>query len=168
MDAVTPKPFALLPHAAYSSSAGTITGTPVTFSIAPNYASALVRVTQAPTSSDSATATLDVFLQHSVNYSLAGPSSSNGAAIWDDFLHFPQIASGSVATRSAIAAWSANVAPSSSLNMHAPVMATLAAGQVINGATGDAWRVQAVVGGTSPVAASSSAWTFSVVVQTGR
>lgn len=155
-------PTQLIATGAYSSSAGTITGTPVVWRNAPWFASVEARIAVAPTSSNAVT--LDVYVQHSVDYLLAGPASSNFAANWDDFMHLPQITGGAGGV-SQIGAWTANVAPSSSLNMHAVAKASLAAGQVIHGPLGAAWRVQAVIAGTSPVAASSSAWNFQVVAQ---
>lgn len=154
-------PATLIAAGTYSSSNGTITGSPVIFNGTPWFSQAIVNVLNAPSSGSN---TVDVYLQTSLNYIITGPSSSGGTAVWDDFMHFAQV-TGGAGTRSQIGTWTANVAPSSSLNMHAPATATLAAGQVINGATGVAWRAQAVVGGTSPAVASSSAWQFEVRAQ---
>ena len=152
----------LLPSSAQSSSNGTITGNVATWRSIPWFASCEVGVSIAPSSSGNATATLDVYLQHSVDYLLAGASSSNFSATWDDFLHFPQILSGPA--KAQIACWTANVAPSSSMNTHTAATLSLAAGQVLNGALGGSWRTQAVIA-NAPTAGSSSQWTFQVLVQ---
>lgn len=154
-------PLNLLPSTTASSSGGTGTGTPVVLTAIPKSAAFQLNVTAAPSTSGG---TLDVYVQHSVDYLAAGPASSNFAATWDDFLHFAQVG-GTVAAQ--IAGWQGETAPSSSLAMHTAVAASLAAGQIRQGPTGAAWRVQYVVTG-GVLVASSSAYTFSVRANINR
>lgn len=154
-------PLTLLAPLTASSSAGTGTSTPIVLTSVPKSGAFQLNVTIAPTTSGG---TLDVYVQHSVDYIAAGPASSNFAATWDDFIHFNQVG-GTVAAQ--IAGWQGESAPSSSLGLHTAAIASLAAGQVRNGPTGTAWRVQYVVTG-GVLVASSSAYTFSVRANVNR
>lgn len=103
-------------------------------------------VAAAPSTS-SATATLDVYLTHSID-----------SSTYDAFLHFPQVGNGASAVSKTIASWNGLVAASSSQNMHTASPTTLSAGYVINGAVGSLWRVSYVIA-NGP---SASAYSFSV------
>lgn len=157
-------PVTLIPLAQYSSSAGTYTSAPIVHRHSPVGATFGVKVDAAPSSSAYSGATLDVYLQHSVDYLLAGPSSSNFAATWDDFAHVAHYdASG--ARTSSVCTWTYGVAQGSSVNPRLAATKTLAGGVVYNGPTGAAWRAQMVIDGTSPGIPSSSAWKVGVYAQ---
>lgn len=149
----------LIAAGGYSSSAGNVVGAPVTLRNVPAVAAFELRILAAPTSSGYSGATLDVYVQHSIDYLLAGAASSNFAASWDDFIHFPQQTAGSGAATQ-IAGWNGLAAPQSSMNFHSAASASLAVGQVIHGPTGRSWRALAAIGGTS-----SSQWRIQVIVQ---
>lgn len=136
-----------------ASSSQTGLGSSVTLPVMLSGAALQCKVTQAPSTSAFATATLDVWLQHSVD-----------GTTFDDFVHFTQIAGGATAVASQIASWNGTIAASSSLNMHAAASKTLAAGQLRHGPIGRIIRVGYTVA-NSDVAASSSAYTFSVIAQ---
>ncbi len=147
-------PLTLLAPGAYSSSQSGL-GTPVVLTAAPKSAAFQLNVTTAPSTSGG---TLDVYLQHSVDYLAAGPASRSRTAGMGT-------AAGAVAAQ--IAGWQGDAAPSSSLAMHTTAAASLAAGTVRHGPTGVAWRVQyAITGGV--LVASSSAYTFSVRANINR
>lgn len=146
------------------NSGGTFLGTPIPLKVVPRGATFQLKIAAAPASSVSGGPSLDVYIQHSVDYLLAGPASSNFAATWDDLLHFTQATVAATAVGSIIAAVAFGAAPSSSVSMHAAVTNTLAAGQIRNGPTGGAWRVSGVVAGAS-VAGSSSAYSIAVYAQ---
>ncbi len=149
----------------YSSSGGTITGPVLTLSAPVWFAEFGVMITVAPSTSY-ATGSLDVYLQHSIDYAIQKASSTPANATWDDFLHFPQITCASTSTRgnSSFGSWTSNINASSSMNFHLASTGTLGAGQVINGAIGGSIRAQAVIA-NAPTVPSSSAWTFSVLGQ---
>lgn len=146
------------------NSGGTFLSQPVPLRVSPRAAVFQLKVAAAPSTSVSGGPSLDVYVQHSVDYLLAGPASSNFAATWDDVLHFTQVANGSGALGSIVAGVSFSAAASSSVYMHSAVTNTLAAGQIRNGPTGSAWRVSGAVAG-APAVASSSAYSISVVAQ---
>lgn len=144
----------------YSSSSGTNTGTPVALTESLGSAEFMVRVTNAPSSSAFPTNTLDVYLQHSVDYVSLGSS----VATWDDFLHFPQMTAGAL-PKSSVGSWNGKVSGSSNTIMHTVGTAALAANTVINGAVGSAFRAQAVIASSAGTLPSSSGWQFSVIGQ---
>lgn len=89
--------------------------------------------------------TLDIYVQQefpiaaSTDAALSVPS---GTSVWNDFVHFTQVA-GTTGT------WFATVTGGSN-TIGALKDAALSAGTAINGAIGSSWRVKEVVGGTSP------------------
>lgn len=149
-------PVALLAAGSYSSSMSGA-GNTIRPAFAPARAAFQLTVTSAPSTSTLSSATLDVYLQHSIDSSQASP-------VWDAFLRFPQITAGPTQVASQIASWNGLIAASSSQNQHAANSSNLAAGYVINGALGGSWRVAYVIA-NGPSAPSSSCYAFSVVAQ---
>lgn len=87
------------------------------------------------------TGTLNVYVQHSLD----------GGTTWDDFISFTQIAA---STGQVIAQWDRDSVSASAV--HAKADGTLAAGTVINGPTGDDWRLKWTIG-TGPFTFSLAA-----------
>lgn len=158
-------PVTLVPLGQYSSSAGTYTSVPMVHRHSPVGAVFSVKVDTAPSSSAYGSATLDVYVQHSADYLLAGPSSSNFTATWDDFAHIAHFDNASGARTSSVCSWLYATAQGSSINPRTAATATLGSGTVYNGPTGAAWRAQMVINGNVPSVPSSSAWKVGVFAQ---
>lgn len=132
-----------------TTSASALTGNTVKLTVDYKSAVFFLNINQ---TSPSSSHLLNVYVEH----------SPDGGTTFDDFVSFFQVA-GKAAASTNLAGWVRDV-PSSSATVRTPATRTLAAGSIIQGPVGGAWRAEAVVTGAS----SSQPWQLNLIAQVAQ